>query len=182
MKQIWKDIKGYEGLYQISNLGNVYSIKNNKLLKLHISHKGYVVVCLYKNKKQHTQQIHRLIAQAFIPNPNNYPQINHIDGNKKNNQINNLEWCTQSYNIKEAYRLGLMPRTRKSSFTKGHHKNVTISINQYDLQENFIKKWNSIVEASYQFNNISNNPSVNISGVLRNKRKTAFGYIWRYAD
>ena len=98
MQEIWKDIKGYEGLYQVSNLGNVYSIKNNKLLKLHISHKGYVVVCLYKNNKQHTQQIHRLIAQAFIPNPNNLPCVNHKDENPGNNDFRNLEWCTYKYN------------------------------------------------------------------------------------
>ena len=179
-KKYGKIFLGYENLYQISNLGNVYSLKAKKILKTSISYKGYIVVSLFKNKKSHTNQIHRLIAQAFIPNPNNYPQINHIDGNKQNNNIKNLEWCNQSYNIKEAYRLNLMPRVRKGSFAKGHHRNSTTAINQYDLQGNFLKKWNSITEASNQFKSISNNPLTNISGVLRNKRKTAFGYIWRY--
>lgn len=182
MQEIWKDVKGYEGLYQVSNLGNVYSTKTAKILKSQISGKGYKTVCLHKNNVPHTNQLHRLIAQAFIPNPNNYPQINHIDGNKTNNNINNLEWCDQSYNIKEAYRLGLMPRYRSGSFVKKHNRNKLVPILQYDLQGNFVKKWDSIKGASLSFANISNHPQNNISGVLQNRRKTAFGYIWRYAN
>lgn len=182
MQEIWKDVKGYEGRYLISNFGNVQSVKSGKLLKVHTSHKGYVIVLLYKNQKSHTNQLHRLIAQAFIPNPNNLPQINHIDGNKQNNDISNLEWCDQHHNIKEAYRLGLMPRIREGSFVKGHQRNDTTKINQYDLNGQFIKEWGSIKSASLQFKNISNHPQANISGVIRGNRKTAFGYIWRYAD
>ena len=103
----WKDIKGYEGLYQVSNLGNVKalkkragkSIRNEKLLKTYIDKYGYVYTILCKNNKTHLATIHRLIAEAFIPNPNNLPQINHKDENKQNNNIDNLEWCTCKYNI-----------------------------------------------------------------------------------
>lgn len=182
MQEIWKDIRGFEGKYKISNLGRVYSIKNNIILKSGYDGKKYPTICLY-NKKQYCLKIHRLVAKAFIPNPNNYPQINHIDGNKNNNCVNNLEWCNQSHNIKEAYRLGLMtPDNHNGVFKKGHNRNATRKILQYDLKGNFIKEWSSIKDASSQFKNISNHPKVNISGVLRGLRKTAFNYIWKYAD
>ena len=114
MQEIWKDIEDYEGLYQVSNLGKVKSLpklvnrKNNskyltneKILKP-LSF-GYARVIL-SNK---SYSVHRLVAEAFIPNPNNLPIINHKDGNKQNNCIDNLEWCDYSYNNKEAYRIGL---------------------------------------------------------------------------
>ena len=182
MQEIWKDIKGFEGKYKISNLGRVYSIKNNIILKQGYDGKKYSTVSLY-NKKQFHFKIHRLVAEAFIPNPDNLPQINHIDGNKQNNCVDNLEWCTCSHNIKEAYRLGLMtPDNHKGIFKKGHHLTSTKRILQYDLNNNFIKEWSSITEASLCFKNISNNPMTNISGVLRGLRKSAFGYIWKYAN
>lgn len=119
MQEIWKDVKGYEGLYQVSNLGRVKSIqyfnhKNNKaytrnrLLKPIINEKGYARVDLFKNKKSKRVRIHRLVAETFIPNMYNLPEINHIDGNKQNNCIDNLEWCTHKHNMKEAYKLGLV--------------------------------------------------------------------------
>ena len=103
----WKDIKNYEGLYQISNFGNVKSLKKKaghstrceKILKTHLDKDGYVYVTLCKNNKTHLATIHRLIAEAFIPNPDNLPQINHKDEDKTNNNIDNLEWCTCKYNI-----------------------------------------------------------------------------------
>lgn len=109
MKEIWKDIKNYEGLYQVSNLGKVRSlykwdinkkqyIKENKILKLN-TRNNYYIVQLTKNKKRKSKQVHRLVAEAFILNPKNKPFINHIDFNTKNNNINNLEWCTQKENV-----------------------------------------------------------------------------------
>lgn len=96
MIEIWKDIKGYEGLYQISNCGNVKSLKTNKNLYLSDS-KGYQRVGLYKGKRI-MYAVHRLVAETFIPNPNNYPCVNHKDYNKKNNNVTNLEWCNHKYN------------------------------------------------------------------------------------
>lgn len=109
MQEIWKDIPNYEGLYQVSNIGNVKILNANgdKILKKSIS-SGYYCVGL----KGKLYYVHKLVAFAFIPNPNNLPLINHKDGNKQNNNINNLEWCTYSHNTKEAYRLGLIKKNK----------------------------------------------------------------------
>lgn len=113
MDEIWKDIEGYEGLYKVSNLGNILSTNFNKQnisknLKLHLCKFGYVKIDLQTpTKKKKSLFVHRLVAEAFIPNTNNYREINHIDGNKTNNMINNLEWITRSKNVKHAYDTGL---------------------------------------------------------------------------
>lgn len=107
MKEIWKDIKNYEGLYQISNLGNVKKLRfiNNRcnfkkesIKKLNIRN-GYYIVQLSKNGKRKSYQVHRLVAEAFIENPENKSIINHIDYNPLNNNVDNLEWCTQKENV-----------------------------------------------------------------------------------
>lgn len=107
MEEIWKDINGFEGLYQISNLGRVKSLERYSIQKhlieekiLNISHSqaGYVDVSLYKDGKRIHKKPHRLVAEAFIPNPNNLPEVDHIDTNKDNNRIDNLRWCTHSEN------------------------------------------------------------------------------------
>ena len=108
MQEIWKDIKEYEGLYQISNLGNLISIKHNRIKSIVVrKNQRYLRVNLWKNGKYKTFSIHRLVAESFLPNPNNFPVVNHKDGNKLNNKADNLEWCTQSHNVKESYKLGL---------------------------------------------------------------------------
>lgn len=106
MNEIWKDIEGFEGFYQISNAGRVKSLCQPKqyhkpkenILKPSISNTGYYQVTLYKNTKRKKFLVHRLVALAFIPNPNDYPHINHKDENKLNNSVENLEWCTALYN------------------------------------------------------------------------------------
>ncbi len=94
-----KDIAGYEGIYEVDTKGNIYSIKTERLLKTTINEKGYVYIGLNKNGIKTTYKIHRLVANAFIENPNEYPQIDHIDENKNNNYVNNLRWCTHQMNI-----------------------------------------------------------------------------------
>ncbi|AQS10599.1 NUMOD4 motif protein [Clostridium saccharobutylicum] len=99
MEEMWKDIKGYKGLYKVSNLGRVKNIKRNKLLKLQLQKDGYLRVGLYdKNVNYSTKKVHRLVAEVFISNPNNYKCVNHKDENKSNNNADNLEWCTHHYN------------------------------------------------------------------------------------
>ncbi len=122
MEELWKDIKGYEGLYQVSNLGNVrsrykFNVRKNgavvgeqyKIIKpIPYKKEDYLRVTLCKDRKKKIKRINRLVAEAFIPNIENKPEVNHIDGNKLNNKVNNLEWCTTKENIRHAYRNNLM--------------------------------------------------------------------------
>lgn len=124
--EIWKDIKGLEGSYQVSNLGRVKSLarvikrSDNKIqtfkeriLKVLPDNNGYSRVSLPINGKQTKVRIHRLVAKAFIDNPDNRLQVNHIDGNKSNNHITNLEWCTTKENVIHAYKIGLKKPTNR---------------------------------------------------------------------
>ena len=98
MKEEWRDIKGYEGRYQVSSFGRIYSCYSGICLKIHTREDGYTRVSLYKNNRYKSFLVHRLVAEAFISNPNNYTQVNHKDENKQNNRVENLEWCTARYN------------------------------------------------------------------------------------
>lgn len=106
MKEIWKDIAGYEGLYMVSNIGNIYSCRNKRNLKLPLNASGYPHVILCDGKSRRTFKVHRIVAEAFIPNEDNKPCINHIDSNRQNNNVKNLEWCTQKENIRHAMKFG----------------------------------------------------------------------------
>lgn len=171
----WRDIKGFETLYQISNYGRLKSIgKNNKsknnnktiIRKTFPNHKGYLSCIIYNNIGKYSVRIHRLVAENFIDNPLSKKQVNHIDGNKQNNRIDNLEWCTNSENQIHAYRNGLeKPRFQKK-------------VNQYDLDGNYIQTFEYIIEVTRKIG-IDNS---SISEVCKGKRKTAGGYIWKYVD
>ncbi len=111
-KEIWKDIEGFEGRYAVSTFGNVKSLKfagrvGERNLKPGIGSTKYYLVSLIKNKKGHTKKVHRLVGLAFIPNPENKPQLNHLDGNKLNNHVSNLEWATNQENCQHAFDTGL---------------------------------------------------------------------------
>ena len=137
----WRDIPGYESFYQVSNLGNVRSIRFNKIrnMKSWDSH-GYRAVELCMNNNRYTVGIHRLVALTFIPNPENKPEVNHKDRNKSNNNVENLEWVTQSENVAHAYRHGVEPRPT--------HQDQPFQKEILDIIEN--KKYFSIREASRQ--------------------------------
>lgn len=135
----WRDVIGYEGLYQISNLGRVKSFKRDKrrILRAHIDwHGEYFMVALYKNNKSKLSRVHILVAKAFIPNDDKKPFVNHMDGNKQNNIANNLEWVTQSENQKHAYKLGLM-RARRG--TESSCSEMTEDEVRY-IRENYIPR------------------------------------------
>lgn len=102
-----ENIEGYEGLYKIDINGNVFSVKRKKYLKPWKDSRGYLLVYIYKNRNGTLCRVSRLVALTYLSNPNNYPQINHIDGIKTNNNISNLEWCSSFQNLKHAFRMGL---------------------------------------------------------------------------
>lgn len=110
MEEIWKDIKGFEGLYQVSNYGNVRSLKYRSwdLRKPHPDKDGYPTIFLHINNTRYRRFIHRIVAESFIDNPNHLPCVNHIDGNKSNNHVTNLEWVTHKENTIHAVKTGLM--------------------------------------------------------------------------
>lgn len=133
-KRVWKDIEGFEGLYQVSNDGKVRSLGNNKsrktkILKQVTNNCGYKLVGLYKNGKGKFYTVHRLVAQAFISNPNNWPQVNHKNEVKDDNRVCNLEWCTQEYNCNYGTRNERQSKTRKgiiyTETNKEKHYNIS---------------------------------------------------------
>ena len=113
MQEIWKDIPSYEGLYQISNYGNVKSIKRDKILKPQVNGRGYLSVGLSKNGKHKTFRLNRLVMITFVGYVEGKDQVNHIDGDKTNNRLDNLEWCTQSENMIHAFANGLYKKKKR---------------------------------------------------------------------
>ena len=137
----WRDIPGYESFYQVSNLGNVRSIRFNKIRNMKSwDSKGYRVVELCINNNRYTVGVHQLVALAFISNPENKPEVNHKDRNRSNNNVENLEWVTQSENVAHAYINGVKPRPT--------YQNQPFQKEILDIIEN--KKYFSIREASHQ--------------------------------
>ena len=181
--EIWKDIVGYEGLYQVSNLGNVKSCKrivfygNNKkqtihekILKPDINKLGYKRVTLCKYGKTKRMSIHRLVATAFVENPDNKPVVNHIDCNPSNNCVENLEWCTTQENNLYAIKLGrIKPQEngKKTTCKPVVATNITTGEMFY---------FESIREAQRQLNIFTSN----INGVLKGKRNKTKGYTFKY--
>lgn len=181
MQEIWKDIKGYEGLYQVSNLGNVRSLcfKNSnkiKLLKTSPTNCGYYKVQLYKNGIPKMHYVHRLVAKSFIENPLLKPEVNHLDGNKSNNKVNNLEWATDKENQDHATDTGLRAISPMKGRTGALNPNSRAVI-QRDMDGNFIRYWSSISLASQ---GLGCSPST-ISGCLCGRKRTAKGFLWEYA-
>lgn len=172
-KEEWKQIPDYEGLYQASNFGR---IKNKKglIMKQNIGDNGYKRISLYKDKRYKLEYVHILVAKSFIPNPLNKSEVNHKDAIKTNNNVNNLEWVTRRENHFHAVAMGLKPICP----TKGKYDtdNPCVKpIYQYDLNGNFIKKWDSRNQAAFYYNVTPNSISRCMNGV----RKTCKGFIWR---
>lgn len=197
MQEIWKDIyfidKGivydYRGLYQISNWGRVkslarlkpncnqtgftgsYKLVEEKILKPNVFSNEYCNIRLQKNGTKKNFRIHRLVAIHFIPNSENKPEVNHKDGNKHNNIVSNLEWCTAKENVRHSIQTNLTKR----KYGKEHHNSIAVI--QYDLEGNFIKYWECIADVTRE-TKINNS---HIGSCCKGKQKTCGGYIWKYA-
>ncbi|ADI23905.1 HNH endonuclease family protein [Enterococcus phage EFRM31] len=164
MIEEWKDIKGYEGLYQVSNLGRVKSLKFGKerILKTGVDRYGYISVNLYKNNKRKLCKVHRLVAQAFIPNHENKPQVNHIDEDKTNNMVSNLEWVTAKENVNHGTR----------------NDRVSKAVKVIDIANGEYNYYNSINECVRQLGLHQGN----VVSCLKGRRKTCGGYTFKYKE
>lgn len=174
-KEEWRDIKGYEGLYQVSNLGRVKSFvkdKNGKIRKLHDDTHGYLIVSL---GRKNMNKVHRLVAQTFIPNPNDYPEVNHINGRKDDNRVSNLEWVTHKQNaIHFTYTL--------NNESWKFKKKPIIMMN---MLGNDVKKFKSMTQAINwlkKYEKYEKANTTNISKCLENKRNNAYGHKWKLLE
>ena len=158
-----RDVKGYERLYAVTSCGRVWSYKNKCFLKPISDKDGYLYVNLYKEKRMKPFRIHRLVSEAYIPNPENYPMINHKDENPSNNCLQNLEWCDAKYNNNYGTRIERAANSKK------------IPILQYDLNGNFIREWPSASDVGGEVESL-------ICRCLKGRRKTAYNYIWKYKE
>lgn len=164
MNEIWRDIEGYEGLYQVSNKGRVKSLKYGKerILKSHDNGRGYVDVQLSKDSTRKYIKVHRLVAQAFIPNQNNLSEVNHKDENKKNNCVENLQWMRHIDNCNYGTR----------------NERISRKILQYSKSGEFIREWPGAREVERVL-------SINHSDIIqccRGRYKSAGGFVWRYKE
>ena len=166
MKELWKDIKGYEGLYQVSNLGRVKRVTTSRILKGCKDKDGYLKVILCKNNIKSTKTVHRLVAQAFIPNTENKLEVNHIDEDKANNTVNNLEWSTRKENLNHG------TRNERSSRTQ------SIPIIATNLKSSESTEFYGITECARQLGLCQQS----ISKVLAGQCRQTKGYTFKYKE
>ena len=164
MTEIWRDIEGYEGLYQVSNKGRVKSLYkgSERILKLHDDGRGYLKAHLTKENTSKHIRVHRLVAQTFIPNLYNKPQVNHLDENKKNNCVDNLEWTT----------------AKENSNYGSRNERLSRKILQYSKSGDFIREWKSAAEVERV---LGIDPS-HIKDCCKGRYKSSGGFVWKYKE
>lgn len=170
----WKPIEKYNGLYLISDDGKVFSVRNGRLLKVNDRGNGYMYIEINVNGKAKKEAIHRLVAEAFIPNPNNYPVVNHKDENPKNNNVDNLEWCTYQYNTN--YGTCRQKISLHSPNKKGDKHPKSLKVYQYDLLGNFVAEYGSVREAA----RITGFANSSIASCANGRLKQSNGFVWSY--
>ena len=178
--EIWKDIEGYEGLYQVSNKGRVKSLNygrtgKEKILRPGKNNDGYLIVILYKNGKKKNFRIHRLVAKAFLTNPNNLLEVNHRDENKENNHVENLEWCDRKYNINYGSRTERSSESRKGKKHKKHKlKKQILCVETGEIFDTS----QDVINIMFNGKGYSSHIRANICG----QRKSAYGYHFKYIN
>jgi hypothetical protein len=187
IKEEFRWIKGFEGLYLISNLGRVYSEQRKDSLgritggcfkSTRFNKQGYIIISLNKNGVQYTKIVHRLVAETFIPNPENKPEVDHIDADKTNNTVKNLRWATKSENMRNPNTYCNMSGSAKKNPVNGDKNPFSRRVAQYDLDGNFIKEFESTGLASQA---IGINAST-IGKCALGKRPTCGGFKWKYTS
>ena len=168
MEEIWADIEGYENLYAISSKGRCWSYKTNKFLKEDINNDGYLRFSLFKNGKHKRYLAHRLVAKSFVANPNQYPEINHINENVKDNCAENLEWCTHKQNVNYG------SRNKKVSLALKNNQNSAKRVQNIDT----LNIYDSLTKAEKE----TGVSKAQICLCCKFKTKTAGGYHWRYVE
>lgn len=168
-----KFIPGYQNLYTADEHGNVFSVTTGRQIKWYNDGNGYYYVQLYKNGHRKCKKVHRIVAETFLPNPNNLPEVNHKDENKANNDISNLEWCTSQYN----HNYGTRTERATKANTNGACSKAVIAINK---KSNEKKIFPSASEAARQLGDVYYRS--NIIACLKGRQKSAYGYFWKYAD
>ncbi len=187
-EEIWKDVIGYVGYYKVSSLGTIKSLsriitdKNGRVIqlsesikKISIDNDGYFSTTLSKDSTVTSYKVHRIVAMAFIQNPENKPQINHKNGIRTDNRVTNLEWCTPSENVLHSYQENLRTPCWLNKFGKDNASSKPV--NQLDMSGKFIQRFNGMAEAE----RITGIDHSQIAAVCRGKRRVAKGFKWEYA-
>ena len=199
-KEVWKDVKGYEGLYKVSNLGRVKALERKitysngaehiypEKIKNQVNSCGYLAVSLCKDGKPKQIKVHRLVAEAFLPNDNNLPQVNHKDEDKHNNNVENLEWCSAKYNCGYGSRIKRITESTDYSKMVAHQnykengkkssEKMSYPVEQYSLDGKLVRRWKSAREVQKE---LGWDRSY-IAKCCRGVAETSHGFKWKYAN